>query len=99
MCVLTYGYKKNDSLTNGYLELLYNENDVIKIQYKSKKKFEKSYDKNHISMTIENFLKPIGILYKNQKRNYSLSNFSEYSAIELRKVFRQFTTLHCNKHN
>ena len=83
---ITYGYKKQPQITNGYSNLVYNNREILNGQYKSKSESRAGFEKDEIKITIENILKPIGIFYVNQFEYSGGNEGTNYPTVEFKKV-------------
>ena len=83
---LTYGYKKRPQVTNGYSKLLYNNQEILNGQYKSKSESRGGFEKDEIKITVENIFKPIGIVYINQFEYSGGNEGTNYPTTEFKKV-------------
>lgn len=85
-CILKYGYEKDTYITNGYSQLIYNKNILLKTEYKSKEEFQSRKKKKHVNVIVENFLKPIGISYMHHDEFRSNDYLLTYPINEFKKV-------------
>lgn len=83
---VTYGYKKRPLVTNGYAELDYNDDKIVKMNYNSKGESRAGFEKERIQITVENIYQPIGITYVNQYE-YSAGNAgTNYPTVEFKQA-------------
>ncbi|XP_031778090.1 uncharacterized protein LOC100118388 isoform X3 [Nasonia vitripennis] len=84
--LFTYGYKKRPLVTTGYSELSYNEDKVMEGRYDSKSESRAGFEKDRIDISIENALKPIGIIYVNQYEYSAGNEGTNYPSVEYKEV-------------
>ncbi|XP_058800590.1 uncharacterized protein LOC131669586 [Phymastichus coffea] len=82
----TYGYKKKPLQTTGHFELIYNKDKIIEGRYIEKSEARAGFERDHINITIENWLKPIGIAYINQYEYSAGNEGTNYPSIEYKEV-------------
>lgn len=83
---LTYGYQKRPQMTTGYSEMTYNKQKVLQGRYNSKSESRAGFEKDHIQISIENALKPIGIVYVNQYEYSAGNEGTNYPTVEYKHV-------------
>ncbi|XP_076641857.1 apolipoprotein lipid transfer particle [Halictus rubicundus] len=83
---LTYGYQKRPQVTTGYSEMTYNGQKVLQGGYNSKSESRAGFEKDRIQISIENSLKPIGIVYVNQYEYSAGNEGTNYPTVEYKHV-------------
>lgn len=84
--LLTYGYQKRPQITTGYSEMMYNGQKVLQGRYNSKSESRAGFEKDRIQISIENSLKPIGIIYVNQYEYSAGNEGTNYPTVEYKHV-------------
>lgn len=83
---LTYGYQKRPQITTGYSEMTYNGQKVLQGRYNSKSESRAGFEKDRIQISIENSLKPIGVIYVNQYEYSAGNEGTNYPTVEYKHV-------------
>lgn len=63
---IEYGLKKRNQLTTGHCNVIYNKTSILEGQYVCKTESRAGFNKDSISITLENRLQPLGIVYVHQ---------------------------------
>lgn len=83
---MTYGYQKRPLVTTGYSTMTYNGQKVLQGHYNSKSESRAGFEKDRIQISIENSLKPIGIVYVNQYEYSAGNEGTNYPTVEFKHV-------------
>lgn len=83
---ITYGYKKEPQLTNGYSTLTYNDQFIYNGKYTSKGESRAGFEKDRTEMMIENIFKPIGIIHINQFEYSAGNEGTNYPTVEFKHL-------------
>ncbi|XP_046746375.1 uncharacterized protein LOC124411334 [Diprion similis] len=84
--LLKYGYKKRPLISTGHSELIYNSQRIVHGEYNSKTESRAGFEKDRIEITIQNSLKPLGIVYINQYEYSGGNAGTNYPTVELKQV-------------
>lgn len=63
---IEYGLKERNQLTTGHCNVIYNTANILNGQYVCKSESRAGFNKDSISITLENRLRPLGIVYVHQ---------------------------------
>lgn len=83
---LNYGYKKRQLVTTGHSEIIYNGDRIVLGKYDSKSESRAGFEKDHVEITIQNSLKPLGIQYINQYEYSAGNEGTNYPTVESKQV-------------
>lgn len=86
---IEYGLKERALLSTGHCVINYNSKKVLNGQYTCKSEFSASFDKDEITILLENDLKPIGIFYVHATKGNAV-DMQIYVSLRLQNFINNF---------